>query len=122
MKAALDTTNRSQLLKRAAWNRDLAKRAAEFATWLSWDADRARLRGHAERLDEEAAALEKQAAALGPDVSSAPGFDPRPDTAAVTYCCDPHVEHRAMVRLNQLSSRRLLKGTREEAIEDPLPA
>ena len=70
MKSALDATDPSELLKRAAWDRDLAKRAAGFAEWILWDADPARLLGHAKRLEEEAAELEKQAAALAP---TAPG-------------------------------------------------
>ena len=40
MKSALDATDPSELLKRAAWDRDLAKRAAGFAEWILWDADR----------------------------------------------------------------------------------
>ena len=75
MKSALDATNPSELLKRAAWDRDLAKRAAGFAEWLLWDADRARLLGHAKRLEEEAAGLEKQAAALAPPVTLSVGLE-----------------------------------------------
>jgi len=38
MKSALGMTNPSELLEQAAWDRDLAKRAAGFAEWLLWDA------------------------------------------------------------------------------------
>jgi hypothetical protein len=39
------------------------------------------------------------------------------DTGAVIYNCDPQANHRAIVRVNELCRLRVLRGTREEAIE-----
>lgn len=103
MKSALDATDPSELLKRAAWDRDLAKRAAGFAEWILWDADRARLLGHAKRLEEEAAELEKQAAALAPAVTLTVGLGalPRP--------LEGRMERGLFVELNPQERNTLLR-------------
>ena len=44
-------------------------------------------------------------------------ISPHKDTGAVIYDCDPQANRRAIVRVNELCRLRLLKGTREEAIE-----
>jgi hypothetical protein len=54
--------------------------------------------------------LQSQALRVG-DIS------PHEDTSAVIYDCDPQANRRAIVRVNELCRLRLLKGTREEAIE-----
>lgn len=54
--------------------------------------------------------LQSQALRVG-DIS------PHQDTSAVIYDCDPQANRRAIARVNELSRLRLLKGTREEAIE-----
>jgi hypothetical protein len=64
----------SELLEEAAKCRDLAKRAARFAASLLCDADRARLLGRAKRLEEQAAELERQAAALMPPLTLSVGL------------------------------------------------
>jgi hypothetical protein len=68
----------SELLEEAAKYRDLAKRAARFAASLLCDADRARLLGRAKRLAEQAAELEKQAAALATPVTLSVGLEDPP--------------------------------------------
>jgi hypothetical protein len=70
----------SELLGEAAKYRDLAKRAARFAASLLCDADRARLLGRAKRLEEQAAELEKQAAALATPVTLTVGREDAPAT------------------------------------------
>jgi hypothetical protein len=73
-----DIAKPSELLEEAAKYRDLAKRAARFAASLLCDADRARLLGRAKRLEEQAAELEKQAAALTTPVTLSVGLEPPP--------------------------------------------
>ena len=58
-------TKASELLQLAARHRDLAERAKRLAGSVS-NADSDRLRIYAEELEEQAAGLEKRAAALGP--------------------------------------------------------
>jgi hypothetical protein len=70
----------SELLEEAAKCRDLAKRAARFAASLLCDADRARLLGRAKRLEEQAAELERQAAALMPPLTLSVGLETSPAT------------------------------------------
>ena len=54
--------------------------------------------------------LQSQALRVG-DIS------PHEDAGAVNYDCDPQANRRAIARVNELCRLRLLKGTREEAIE-----
>jgi hypothetical protein len=54
--------------------------------------------------------LQSQALRVG-DIS------PHEDAGAVIYDCEPQANRRAIVRVNELCRLRLLKGTREEAIE-----
>ena len=65
-------TKASELLGRAANCRDLAKRAARLAS-VSGDADSARLLRR--ELQEQAARLEKEAAALSPPVTLSVGLE-----------------------------------------------
>ena len=104
MKSALDATNPSELLKRAAWDRDLAKRAAGFAEWILWDADRARLLGHAKRLEEEAAELEKQAAALALAATLTVGL------GALPHPLERRMERGLLVELSPQERNTLLRN------------
>jgi hypothetical protein len=68
----------SVFLKQAAKYRDLAKRAARLATSALGEADRVRLLRHGRELEQQAAALEKQAAAVASPVTLSVGLEEPP--------------------------------------------
>jgi len=69
----------SELLQQAADYRDLARRAARLATTVG-DADRVRLLRYGRELEEQAAELEKQAAASASPVTLSVGLETPPTT------------------------------------------
>jgi hypothetical protein len=76
-------------LEQAAKYRDLAKRAARLATSALGEADRIRLLRHGRELEQQAAALEKQAAAVASPVTLSVGLEEPPTTP------DPPIEDPA---------------------------